>query len=47
MKPSYFWASAEENRLVINITSFMGLMLAEDRDTETIVRRVSEEITST
>jgi selenocysteine lyase/cysteine desulfurase len=36
------WASAEGNHLVVNITSFMGLMLAEDRDTETIMERVSE-----
>ena len=31
------WASAEENNLVINITSFRGLMLADDCDTETIM----------
>jgi len=36
------WASAEGNHLVVNITSFRGLMLAEDRDTETIMERVSE-----
>jgi hypothetical protein len=42
MKTSYFWASAEENRLVINITSFRGLMLADDGDKETIIDRVSE-----
>jgi len=39
------WASAENNHLVINITSFRGLMLAEDDDTETIIRRVSEALT--
>ena len=36
------WASAEANHLVVNITSFRGLMLVEDRDTETIMERVSE-----
>ncbi|MCK4581756.1 hypothetical protein KAU18_00440, partial [Candidatus Bathyarchaeota archaeon] len=36
------WASAEGNHLVVNITSFRGLMLAEDKDTETIMERVSE-----
>jgi len=39
------WASAEKNHLVINITSFRGLMLADDGDTETITRRVSEALT--
>ncbi len=36
------WASAEGNHLVVNITSFRGLMLAEEKDTETIMERVSE-----
>ncbi|MBN2334058.1 hypothetical protein JXL21_00765, partial [Candidatus Bathyarchaeota archaeon] len=36
------WASAEGTHLVINVTSFRGLMLAEERDTETIIGRVSE-----
>ena len=36
------WASAEANHLVVNITCFRGLMLVEDRDTETIMERVSE-----
>ena len=36
------WASAEENHLLITLTSFRGLMLADDGDTETIIGRVSE-----
>ncbi len=36
------WASAEENHLVIEFTSFRGLMLADDGDTATIMSRVSE-----
>jgi D-glucosaminate-6-phosphate ammonia-lyase len=40
------WASSTGGELVINITSFMGLMLAQDSDTETIIERVSEEIRS-
>lgn len=36
------WASVEGNHLVINITSFRGLMLADDKDTETIMERVLE-----
>jgi len=36
------WASAERNHLVINVTSFRGLMLAEERDTKTIIERVSK-----
>jgi D-glucosaminate-6-phosphate ammonia-lyase len=35
------WASAEENHLVINITSFRGLMLTDEADTATIIERVS------
>jgi len=38
------WASSAGSELVINITSFKGLMLAEDSDTGTIMDRVSEEI---
>jgi hypothetical protein len=33
------------NELVINITSFRGLMLTESRDTETIIERVKIELT--
>ncbi len=36
------WTSREGNDLVVNITSFRGLMLAEDKDTETIIQRISE-----
>ncbi|MCW4049077.1 MAG: PLP-dependent transferase [Candidatus Bathyarchaeota archaeon] len=39
------WASSEGNHLVINITSFRGLMLTEDKDTDTIIERVREAIT--
>jgi D-glucosaminate-6-phosphate ammonia-lyase len=35
------WASAEENHLVINITSFRGLMLTDEAETATIIERVS------
>jgi D-glucosaminate-6-phosphate ammonia-lyase len=38
------WTSSESNELVINITSFMGLMLANDCDTNLIIDRVAEEI---
>ena len=39
------WTSRVMNELVINITSFRGLMLAESRDTETIIERVKIELT--
>ena len=38
------WASSTGSELVINITTFMGLMLAEDHDTGTIMERVAEEV---
>ena len=36
------WTSREGNDLVVNITSFRGLMLAEPKDTETIISRISK-----
>jgi L-seryl-tRNA(Ser) seleniumtransferase len=42
-KPS-IWTSSENNNLIINITSFRGLMLAEDNDTEIIIERVIDAI---
>lgn len=39
------WTSRVMNDLVINITSFRGLMLAESRDTDTIIERVKNELT--
>jgi hypothetical protein len=42
-KPS-IWTSSENNNLIINITSFRGLMLAEDNDTKIIIERVSDTI---
>ncbi|MGD2200963.1 MAG: aminotransferase class V-fold PLP-dependent enzyme, partial [Candidatus Bathyarchaeota archaeon] len=34
------WASTQGNHLVINITSFRGLMLADDRDTPIIAEKI-------
>lgn len=42
-KPS-IWSSSKNNNLIINITSFRGLMLAEDKDTEIIIDQVIEAI---
>jgi L-seryl-tRNA(Ser) seleniumtransferase len=39
------WASSQGNHLVINITSFRGLMLAEDRDTEIIIDSIRKLLT--
>jgi len=36
------WTSREGNDLVVNITSFRGLMLAEERDTKTIIARITD-----
>ena len=36
------WTSREGNDLIINITSFRGLMLAEPKDTATIIEKISE-----
>jgi len=36
------WTSAQGNRLVVNITSFMGLMLADASDTPVIAEKISE-----
>jgi hypothetical protein len=36
------WTSREGHDLVVNITSFMGLMLAEEGDTKTIITRVKD-----
>lgn len=38
------WTYREGRDLVVNITSFRGLMLAEERDTETIIERIREVI---
>lgn len=38
------WTSSEGQDLVVNITSFRGLMLAEDQDTETIISRIKEQL---
>jgi D-glucosaminate-6-phosphate ammonia-lyase len=38
------WTSRIDNDLVINITSFRGLMLADSSDTDTIIDRVSNEL---
>jgi L-seryl-tRNA(Ser) seleniumtransferase len=35
------WTSHEGNALVVNITSFRGLMLSEQKDTETIIDTIS------
>ena len=39
---SPIWVSREGNDLVINITSFRGLMLTESKDTATIIAKVTE-----
>ena len=36
------WTSAQGNRLVVNITSFMGLMLADARDTPVIAEKIGD-----
>jgi len=36
------WTSREGHDLVVNITSFMGLILAEEGDTKTIITRVKD-----
>jgi L-seryl-tRNA(Ser) seleniumtransferase len=36
------WASANENHLVINITSFRGLMLLKDKDEEIIAEKLKK-----
>jgi len=40
-------AEREGQDLVVNITSFRGIMLADEGDTETIVTRVTEEVNRT
>lgn len=38
------WRSSQGNRLVINITSFRGIMLFDERDKEIVARRAPEEL---
>ncbi len=38
------WTSREGTYLVVNITSFRGLMLAEPEDTETLISRIGKAI---
>jgi L-seryl-tRNA(Ser) seleniumtransferase len=40
------WINRDGNDLVINITSFRGLMLAESKDTKTIIIRITEALTN-
>jgi hypothetical protein len=36
------WISHEGKDLIINITSFRGLMLTESKDTKTIIKRMTK-----
>jgi seryl-tRNA(Sec) selenium transferase len=38
------WVSAKSNHLIVNITSFRGLMLTIDEDTSTIINSISHEL---
>jgi hypothetical protein len=41
------WTSREGRDVVVNITSFRGIMLVDEGDTETIITRVAEEVNRT
>jgi hypothetical protein len=43
-KEPSIWVSSESNHLIVNLTSFRGLMLARDEDTPVVIDSISQEL---